>query len=128
MDIKTISVLIIDDDEVAAEILQEYVLLNHPDARVEWCWNGYEALLKIEEFMPDVVFVDYMMPKLDGMEFITTLKKLGTCKSAYIAVISAYVDKERAEKFMGIGADIVLSKPVSLGQIGQIIRDAKNVT
>ncbi len=116
-----LSVLIIEDDEVAAEILHKYVTLKQPDAHVEWCWNGYEALVCIEDLKPDVILLDYMMPKVDGKDFLTILKDLESSKNSRIAVVSAYVDKDNEKAFLQMGADEVLSKPATIEQIEAVL-------
>ena len=116
-----LSILIVEDDEVAAEILQQFILQHRSKAKVEWCWNGFEALVKVQEIEPDLVFLDYMMPKLDGMEFIAALKELQACKKSYITVISAYVDESKEKEFLQMGVDEVLSKPINIEQIGAVL-------
>lgn len=115
------SVLIVEDDEVAAEILQQFVHHHRPQARVEWCWNGYEALVRVQDFQPDLILLDYMMPKLDGREFIATLRTLDSCRGCHIAVISAYVDRINEKGFLDLGAQEVLSKPVNSAQIAALL-------
>ncbi len=118
------SVLIIEDDEVAAEIVEKMVQHQAPEARIEWCWNGYEALVRVKEFKPDLIFLDYMMPKIDGLLFLRDLKKLEIDFPVQVAVVSAYVDDDRQREFNDAGADYVLSKPVSVEQVRKILDKA----
>lgn len=121
-----LAVMIVEDDETAAEILHQFVLKVRPRARVEWFWSGFEALVKVPVFKPDLILLDYMMPKFDGSEFIDTLKKLETRGDSYIAVISAYVDKIGEKRFLDTGADVVLSKPVDIVQITELIQTVES--
>ncbi len=116
------SVLIIEDDEVAAEIIEKMVQHRRPDARVEWCWNGYEALVRVKDLQPDLIFLDFMMPKFDGLLFLRDLKKLDTETPPQVVVVSAFVDDERAKEFTAAGADSVLAKPVNADQINKILK------
>ena len=120
-----LSVMIVEDDEVAAEILHKYVTLARPDARVEWAWNGHEALVRIQSLRPDVILLDYMMPKVDGKDFLAILRDLEAGGAARIAVVSAYVDKDNEQMFYAMGAHDVLSKPVSVEQIDAVLRSAE---
>jgi len=115
-------VMIIEDDEVAAEILQKYVQMLRPNTRVEWSWNGFEALVQVQQETPDIIFLDYMMPKIDGMEFLKGLSELESGEGATIVIISAYVDKERENEFYNLGADYVLHKPVKPEQVEKLLR------
>ncbi len=113
-----LSILVIEDDEVAAEILQQFIHQYHPKAKVEWCWNGFEALVRVEEVKPDLIFLDFMMPKIDGMEFLQAIKDSGALsKTVRIIVVSAYVDEARKAKFLKMGVDEVLSKPINIEAI-----------
>jgi len=115
-------ILIIEDDEIAAEIMQQYVRLVRPNAKVDWCWNGYEALVLVGELKPDLILLDYMMPKLDGLEFLQTIKHLKNHENCKIAVVSAYVDREKEREFLEQGADFVLPKPLVLEQVQDVLK------
>jgi CheY-like chemotaxis protein len=115
------TVLIIEDDEVAAEIIQKMVLHTAPDSRTEWCWNGYEALVRVKAFEPDLIFLDYMMPKIDGLAFLRDLRRLDPATDCQVAVVSAYVDETKQQEFVEAGADFVLAKPVTAEQIARIV-------
>ncbi|MDP8223775.1 MAG: response regulator [Candidatus Lernaella stagnicola] len=118
---KDLSILIIEDDEVAAEILQNFVQNKFPDARVEWCWNGYEALVRVADFGPDLIFLDYMMPKIDGTLFLRDLKCLESKGACKVAIVSAYVDEDRRREFLDVGADYVVDKPIQIEEIHAIL-------
>jgi CheY-like chemotaxis protein len=106
---------------VVAEIIQKFVQLSAPGARVEWCWNGYEALVRIREFKPDLIFLDYMMPKIDGLSFLRDLRQLDTENPRQVAIVSAFVDADKEQEFRDAGADYVLTKPVNADQVRQIV-------
>lgn len=116
-----LTVLIIEDDEIAAEILQKFIQHRRPKTQVDWCWDGYEALIMVQEQKPDIIFLDYMMPKIDGIEFLNSLKQLESFKDYFLAVISAYVDKEKEQEFYNLGADFVLPKPIKIEQIEELM-------
>lgn len=117
--------MVIEDDEVAAEIFQVFLRQHEPDADLAWCWNGYEALVRVPEFKPDLILLDYMMPRLDGLEFLRMLRELDDVHSMYIAVISAYVEEDRHKTFLEAGADVVLNKPVTTVQMKELAEKAK---
>lgn len=67
-------VLIIDDEAPARALLREY-LAGHDDVEVIGeCTNGFEAVKRIGETAPDLVFLDVQMPKLDGFEVLELLE------------------------------------------------------
>ena len=120
--VSDLRILIIEDDEIAAEILQQYIRHLRPNAKIDWCWNGYEALVLIGELKPELVFLDYMMPKLDGLEFLHSIKHLKSCENCKIAVVSAFVDRDKEREFFEQGADYVLPKPLVPEQIQDVLK------
>jgi len=69
-------VLIIDDEELARNIIQSY-LGAYPDVEVAGtCSNGFEGLKAIQERKPDLIFLDVQMPKITGFEMLELLDSL----------------------------------------------------
>jgi CheY-like chemotaxis protein len=119
-----LEVMIVEDDELAAEILIKLVRQENPDCRIDWQWNGFEALVRLQKAQPDVIFLDYMMPTYDGKELLEGMRRLHSGQHAIIAVVSAYVPYEQAGDFTSLGADFVFPKPVSMDQIRQVLERA----
>jgi len=119
-------ILIVEDEEVTAEILGQYATRVGPEIKFDWCWNGLEALACAEKVRPDLILMDYMMPKIDGLEVVQRIRREDFAKAAYIAVVSAYVNEKKQEEFKEAGADEVMLKPVSYEQLKEVIQRAKN--
>jgi CheY-like chemotaxis protein len=117
-------VLIVDDDELAAEIVNEFIAKSGVDCEIEWVWNGFEALVRIQESQPDVIFLDYMMPTYDGQELLRGMLRLKSATNALIAVVSSYVNDENRHEFTDLGVHFVFDKPVSVDQIHEVIARA----
>jgi two-component system LytT family response regulator len=67
---KKIRALIVDDEELARQVLREF-LVSHAEIEViAECANGFEAVKVVVEQKPDLVFLDIQMPKLDGFEVL----------------------------------------------------------
>jgi two-component system, LytTR family, response regulator len=67
---RNIRAVIVDDEELARQVLCEY-LASHPDIEiVAECANGFEAVKAVTEQKPDLLFLDIQMPKLDGFEVL----------------------------------------------------------
>ena len=72
---KRIRALIVDDEDLARQVIRE-MLVPHPDVEiVAECANGFEAVRMAAELKPDLIFLDIQMPKLDGFE---VLELIGT--------------------------------------------------
>ena len=67
---RTLRAVLVDDEAPARNLLREY-LGAHPEVEiVAECANGFDAVKRIGELAPDVVFLDVQMPKLDGFEVL----------------------------------------------------------
>ena len=103
-DDKKIRVVIVDDEELARQIIREML---KPHAEIEVvaeCANGFDAVRAISELKPDLVFLDIQMPKLDGFE---VLELIGTD----FAVIFATAYDEHALRAFEVHAVDYLLKP-----------------
>jgi CheY-like chemotaxis protein len=119
-------VMIIEDDELAAEILNTFIVEAGPKCEIEWVWNGFEALVRLQDSQPDVIFLDYMMPAYDGKELLQGMRRLQNGDETFIVVVSAFVNAENRDEFLRLGADYVLEKPVTFAQIRDVILRAKD--
>jgi len=73
---KTITAIIIDDEELAREIIKEY-LTDSPEIKVvAECRDAHEAIAAISEYNPDLLFLDIQMPEINGFELLEMLDEL----------------------------------------------------
>ena len=112
------SVLIVDDVEsnlyVAGGLMAPYGL------SIETVTSGFEAIDKIKEGKTyDIVFMDHMMPKMDGMETTKILREMGYAGPIITLTANAIVGQ--AEVFLKNGFDDFLSKPIDLRQLNAIL-------
>jgi len=117
-------ILIVDDVEtnlyVAKGLMTPYGL------KIDLATSGFEAIDKIKEGNNyDVVFMDHMMPKMDGIEATKQLRKLGYTKP--IVALTANALAGHAEMFLKNGFDDFISKPIDIRQLNttlnKLIRD-----
>lgn len=67
---KMLRAILVDDEELARQVLREYLQKFSDVAIAAECANGFEAVKAISELKPDIVFLDIQMPKLDGFEVL----------------------------------------------------------
>ena len=113
--------LIVDDNElnlkVAKRILEEYKFT------VETINNGKDCVYKIKDGEQyDMVFLDHMMPEMDGIEVVHILKKLEDYKIPPIIALTANAITGARDMYLREGFDEYLSKPISRSELNQIIR------
>lgn len=68
-----ITVLIIDDEKLARDIIKKYLEQNEEVKILGECTNGFEGIKSINELEPDLIFLDIQMPKINGFEMLELL-------------------------------------------------------
>jgi len=67
---KKIRAVIVDDEELARQVLREFLAQHSEIELIAECANGFEAVKSVTELKPDLLFLDIQMPKLDGFEVL----------------------------------------------------------
>ena len=105
--------ILIVDDEAHIRMLIEQTLEELEDEGVEFftAENGEMALEVISEEKPDLIFLDVMMPKLNGMEVCRRVKQEMGLSDIYIVLLTAKGQESDRQKGLDVGADVYMTKP-----------------
>ena len=103
-------ILVVDDEDRNLRLMK--LLLTSFGYDVLTASNGEEALEKVHDIPPDVILLDIMMPKIDGIEVAKQLKKEEETKIIPIVMVTALNEVEDRVKALEAGADDFLNKPV----------------
>jgi two-component system alkaline phosphatase synthesis response regulator PhoP len=105
--------ILIVDDEDYIRMLIEQTLEELEDEGVVLLKanNGADALEMIQKEMPDLVFLDVMMPRMNGYEVCRTVKKELDIPGVYIVMLTAKGQEFDKEKGKEVGADVYMTKP-----------------
>jgi DNA-binding response OmpR family regulator len=105
--------ILIVDDEAHIRMLIEQTLEELEDEGVEFLTaeNGEIALEIIQEENPQLVFLDVMMPKMNGMEVCRRVKKELGMDKVFIVLLTAKGQEADRQKGLDVGADIYMTKP-----------------
>jgi two-component system response regulator AtoC len=114
-------VLVVDDEENIRVVLR--TLLRRHGYEVETAASGDEALSMVESFGPDVVLTDVRMPKMGGLDLLSTLKAKGS--EATLIVMSAYGNLDQAIDAMKAGAYDYIQKPFKPDEVVLALRKAE---
>ncbi len=118
-DTKTkIRAVIVDDEELARQVLHELIAAHAEIEIVGECKNGFEAVKAISELKPDLVFLDIQMPKLDGFE---VLELTGTD----MAIVFTTAYDEFALKAFEVHAVDYLLKPFGADRFEKAVAQAR---
>lgn len=110
-------ILVVDDD---SDLLSTVSLaLSDPTLglSVATASDGYEALIAIGRLKPDILILDFKMPRLDGMELCRRLKANPDTRGISIVVMTGFPTKQNLRKFSDLGIEHILPKPFSLSAL-----------
>ncbi len=102
-------VLIVDDEPFNLDLLEQE--LTDQGYAIERANDGEEALKKVESFLPDVILLDYMMPKMNGIEVVRRLKQDERYKAIPVILLTAKASQEDKVKGLDAGAEDYVVKP-----------------
>jgi len=114
-------VLVVDDEENLRLVLR--TLLRRHGYEVETAVSGEDALGMVDSFGPDVVLTDVRMPKMGGLDLLSTLKAKGN--EATVIVMSAYGNMDQALEAMKAGAYDYVQKPFKPDEVVLALRKAE---
>lgn len=120
--------LLIVDDESHIRMLIEQTLEDLEDDGVELLFaeNGEEALAVIQREEPNLVFLDVMMPKMNGMEVCHKVKKELNLSHVYIILLTAKGQEVDRQKGLDMGADRYMTKPFDPDEMLAIAEEILN--
>jgi DNA-binding response OmpR family regulator len=104
-------ILIADDNVQNVELLEAY--LSDFDCEIRTAHDGEETLSVVEEFGPDLLLLDVMMPRLSGFEVCKKLRADPRTKELLILMVTALNEAADFERGVQAGTDDFLTKPVN---------------
>ena len=111
-----VRVLVVDDDP---QILELFVDVLQEDGRFEvaTAQTGYDAGVMTQQFKPDIVVLDYMLPDVNGNVVCRTIRENPELSNIKILVISGMVDPAEVDRLMEAGADDFIKKPFNIERV-----------
>lgn len=123
-----ISVLLADDNKEFCEILEDYFEKQNDMEVVGIAKDGIEAYDMIIEKIPDVVILDTIMPRLDGLGVLEKLNTSTMKKSPVCIMLSAVNQDKVTQKALRLGAEYYIAKPFDMETLMLRIRQLINLT
>ena len=114
------TMLVVDDEPSIVLSLQ--VLMQRAGFDVRIARDGDEALRSVENFTPDLILLDAMMPKRDGFDVCQTLRTNPAWKSLPIIMLTARSRDVERQKGMALGATDYITKPFSTRDLLTTVR------
>ena len=110
----TIQLLVADDNLELCDILKDFFEITPEITLCGAAHDGEEALFRIAQCQPDVVLLDLILPKIDGISVLERLSHAGLTKRPKIIVTSAIGQESFTSTALSLGADYYMIKPYDL--------------
>ena len=115
-------VLIVDDDAEIVELMKD-VLVRDGRFDVKTASSGYDAGIQTQQFRPDVILLDYMLPDVNGNVVCLTIKKNPEFEDIRIIIISGVVKQDEIDQLLKSGAEDFIRKPFDIAELINKIAD-----
>ena len=115
-------VLVVEDEPYLCDLIAD--VLEAEGHTTRKASNGLDALELISVRKPHLVFLDLMMPVMDGWEFMTELRANPAWRDIPVVIITAVYDMSRADSLNGASA--IITKPFDIDQLSDVVRRYAN--
>ncbi len=115
------TILIVDDDTVSRGLIR--MVLEYDGYRCLEAEDGAAALIMLEDHSIDLMMLDYVMPKVDGIEVLTALQRPSKPLSPPTIMITGMLQPPIREKATQLGVFAILEKPYDMGTLRAMVTD-----
>jgi len=116
-------VLIVDDDDEIVELMVD-ILARDGRFETKTASSGYEAGITTEEFRPEVILLDYMLPDINGNVVCQTIRRNPKFEDIKIIIVSGVVREDDIEQLLQSGAEGFIRKPFSVSVLTEKVAAA----
>ena len=109
-------ILIVDDDEEIVELMVD-VLSRDGRFEIKTASSGYTAGIMTEQFRPDLVILDYMLPDINGNIVCRAIRRNPQLQNIRIIIVSGVVNSSEIEELLGAGAEEFIRKPFDIVEL-----------
>jgi len=109
-------VLIVDDDAEIVELMVD-ILVRDGRFEIKTAASGYEAGISTEQFRPDLILLDYMLPDVNGNVVCHTIKKNPEFVNIKIIIVSGVIKRDEIDQLLKTGAEDFIKKPFNITEL-----------
>lgn len=109
-------ILIVDDDPQIVELFVD-VLSRDPRYQIKTANTGYDAGLLTEQFRPDLMILDYMLPDINGNVVCRTVRQNPDLIAMKVIIVSGVVNQDEIDDLLKAGADEFVKKPFNIEKL-----------
>lgn len=114
-------ILVVEDDRFLASAFRAKLVKSGFEVRI--AYDGVEGLDALNDWLPDLIVLDLVMPEMDGFGFLEVIKQQEVLRSLPIIVMSNLGQQSDIDKALALGANNYISK--SELSIGEIVDEVK---
>ncbi len=115
-------ILLVEDDDDVQTIVR-FSLEKRATFTVKYCSSGKEALQEAENFSPDLILLDMMMPGMDGITTFQALRKIPSLADTPVIFMTAKAQSNEIAQYRKLGALDVISKPFNARKLADTLRE-----
>lgn len=116
-------ILLIDDDEDELTIFMGGLDQVNIPYKCTWAKSGEQAIKQLTYLTPDIIFLDFNMPSMNGLDCLAAIKQLPGAQHVPVILHSFPITAELREKGMKLGATICLEKPETMTKLAGILKE-----
>lgn len=111
------------EDEADIRTIAQMALEMMGGFTIKLCEDGQYAVEEVEEFAPDLILLDVMMPRMTGPQALEKIREIPSLKDVPVIFMTAKVQSSEIEKYKALGAVDVISKPFDPMGLPDIVND-----
>ena len=119
-------VLLVEDDVPIRSLFVRLIKKTLTNFEVIEADNGYEAMSVVLNQTPSLVITDHAMPLMNGIQLVEAMRKKDINKNVPVIVISAQLNNEVRQKYLELGVEKLISKPIDYSDLAEIIKESVN--
>jgi excisionase family DNA binding protein len=119
-------VLIVDDDGEIVELISD-ILSREGSFEIRTASSGYEAGMITQQFRPDLILLDYMLPDVNGNVVCQTIRKNPEFENTRIIIVSGVIKQDEIDQLLKAGAQEFLHKPFNVSELLEKVNAALQV-
>ena len=109
-------VLIVDDDAEIVELISD-VLMKDGRFEIKTASSGYTAGIQTQQFRPDVILLDYMLPDVNGNIVCQTIRRNPEFEHIKIIIVSGVIKQDEIDQMLQAGAQGFVKKPFNITEL-----------
>ncbi|WP_087971634.1 sporulation transcription factor Spo0A [Oceanobacillus rekensis] len=120
-----ISVCLVDDNRELIQLMEDYFEEQADIEVIGTAYNGRDCITMLEQKEPDVLILDIIMPHIDGLAVLNTLRTMDKINKPNVIMLTAFGQEEVMKKAVDLGASYFILKPFDMDNLADQVRQVR---